>query len=182
MKKPIGLSFEIGCAEKRIGLKKSRKWFCYFSKQKLLHIRPTLNGINAKHGGLKIDINIGTLRRPIPKFWKKEFWSRDYMTQEPFTNPWNSGNHWFVLTIPLFIGIFISICYGAGERQPGFYIGCKTYEVNEISQGLGKYDAGNPENYLHKYPYPENVAWGKTNEVGNIYLCPSASLRDDLVD
>ena len=174
MKKPIGLSFEIGRSESR--------WFWYFGKQKLLHIRSTLNNINARHGGFKIDINIGTLRRPIPKFWKKEFWSRDYMTQEPATNPWNSGNHWFVLTVPFFIGVFISICYGAGERQPGFYIGCKTYEVNEISQGLGKYRKGNPEIRLYKYPYPKHRAWGKASEVGNIYLCLSASLRSDLVD
>jgi len=104
------------------------------------------------------------------------------MTQEPATNPWNSGNHWFVLTIPLFVGLFVSICYGAGERQPGFYIGCKTYKVNKISQGVGNYDIGNPEMYLHKQPYPVNVAWGKSSEVGNVYLCPSASLRGDLVD
>ena len=177
-KKPKGFSFEIGCVEDN-----GRKWFCYLGKQKFLHIRPTcfINGVmtNAHHGGFKLDISFGTLRRPIPKFWKKEFWAKDYMIQEPNTNPWNSGNHWFVLTIPVFIGIFLSISYGAGKRQPGIYIGCKTYEVNKISQDLIDYSAGEP---WVQAVYKDEIAWGDKKEKGNIYLCPSASIRDDLVD
>ena len=170
---PTGISFEIG---------RSDKWFWYLGSLKLLKVRPSLDGIDAKYGGFKFDLLAGTMRRPIPRFWKKEFWSQDYMTKEPATNPWNSGNHWFVLTIPWMIGFFISICYGAGKRQPGFYFGLKTYEVNEISQGLGVYDIGNSQEYLVKLPYPQYVAWGRYDEKGNIYLCPSASVRDDLVD
>lgn len=177
-KKPKGFSFEIGCAKDN-----GRKWFCYLGRQKFLHIRPTclINGVmtNAYHGGFKLDINLGTLRRPVPRFWKKEFWSNDYMTKEPNTNPWNSEKHWFVLTIPIFIGIFLSISYGAGKRQPGIYIGCKTYEVNRISQDLIDYSAGEP---WVQAIYKNKVAWGNKKEKGNIYLCPSVSIRDDLVD
>lgn len=174
MKTPVGISIEIGRDE--------QGWFGYFGKLKLLKVRPSRNGIDAKHGGFKLDLLCGKLRRPIPKFWKREFWAKDYMTKEPVTNPWNSGNHWFVLTIPWTLGLFLSVCYGAGGRQPGFYVGMKAYEVNEISQGLGKYDVGNPQEYLIKWLYPQYVAWGRHDEAGNVYLCPSASIRADLVD
>lgn len=195
-KKPRGLSIEIGCAN----IDGKRKWFIYIGPQKLRHIRPTYDpnsfkrfyfgyGIsdyskweNAYHGGIKFDISIGTMRRPVPCFWKKEFRSTEYMIREPVTNPWNSGNHWFILTFPLFIFPFFMIGYGAGKRQPGIYIGSKTYEVNKISQALGKYDVGNPKVYLEKEPYPQITAWGHGSERGNLYMCLSASLRDDIVD
>ena len=177
-KKPIGVSFEIGCYKKN----NKRKWFVYIGKQKPLHIRPTVNNTNADYGGFKLDLSIGKLRRPVPKFYKKEFWSKDYYTKEQNTNPWNSGNHWFVLSIPCAPSFFLSICYGPGKNQPGFYVGCKTYEVNATSQGLGLYNYGNPEQILHKHRYPTFVAWGKSWEKGSIYLCPSASIRKDLVD
>ena len=170
---PIGITLEVGRDDKG--------WFVYLGKLKLLKVRPSRDGIDAKYGGFKFDLLAGVMRRPIPRFYKKEFWAKDYMVQEPATNPWNSGNHWFVLTLPCF-GFFISACYGKGKRQPGFYFGLKTYEVNEISQGLGRYEIGNPEEYLVKWPYPEIVAWGRNNEKGSLYLCVSASLRDDLVD
>ena len=173
MKTPIGISLEIGRDDKG--------WFTYLGKLKLLKVRPSRDGIDARYGGFKFDLLAGTMRRPIPRFWKREFWSQDYMTKEPATNPWNSGNHWFVLTLPCF-GFFISVCYGKGKRQPGFYFGLKTYEVNEISQGLGRYDIGDPQKCLVKYPYPNNVAWGSPDEVGDINLGLSGSIRDDLVD
>ena len=179
IKKPIGISFEFGCAE----VEGKRKWFVYLSKQKLIHVRATypINGnmINARYGGFKLDLNLGTLRGPIPKFWKKEFWSRDYMTQEPATNPWNSGKHWFVLTIPICIGIFISACFGLGEKQPGFYFGMKTYEVNRISQNLIDYSIGDPSKLA---TWTDKLAWGKEEEKGNIYLYFSMTLREDMVE
>ena len=176
--RPYGISFEIGCYKDG----NQRRWFIYVGKQKPLHIRPTVNNRNADYGGFKLDISIGKLRRPVPKFYKKAFWSKEYMKKEPATNPWNSGNHWFVLSIPFFVGVFLSVCYGAGKNQPGFYIGTKTYEVNAISQGLGLYNFADPTKLLHKHRYPSFVAWGKKWESGNIYLCPSASIRKDLVD
>lgn len=175
MKKPIGISLEIGRDEKG--------WFVYLGKQKMLHIRPTRNNTNARYGGLKIDLSFGTVKRPLPKIYKREYWSKEYMVREPATNPWNSGNHWFVLSIPIPVPtFFVSLCYGAGKRQPGFYFGFKTYEVNAISQGLGRYNVGQPEKVLAKAPYPANVAWGGIKDVGNIYLAFSFSIRKDLVD
>jgi hypothetical protein len=66
--------------------------------------------------------------------------------------------------------------YGAGERQPGFYIGTKTYEVNRISQNRKIYTSDRNDIIRNE------IAWGKESEKGNIYLCPSISIRDDLVD
>jgi len=176
MKKPKGISFEIGCADDN----GSRKWFRYLGPQKLLHIRPTLNGVNAKHGGIKLDLMIGKIRRPIPKFYI--FWrflqcfNKSYVKRETEFNPWNSGNHWFILTIPVWIGFFISASYGKEEKQPGFYFGFKTYEVNRISQNRKIYRPGGNDIFR------KEVAWGSEFEKGNIYLCPSASIRGDLVD
>jgi len=51
---PTGISLEIG---------RSDKWFWYLGKLKLLKVRPSLDGIDAKHGGFKLDIMIGKLRR-----------------------------------------------------------------------------------------------------------------------
>lgn len=218
--KPKGISLEIGRDDKG--------WFSYFGKQKLLHIRPTRHvgnkpktpynhrdWINARYGGLKIDIGFGKWRRPIPQFWSMRFspwfygwWhgkhltdSEKYMVKEPHTNPWNSGKEWFTalpLWFPSLPYFFFSLCYGAGKRQPGFYLGWKAYELNWVSQGLGIYDkdkvmkyAGIPDPkykdtpwiWLHKYPYPDTVAWGSTKEAHNIYVALSASLRlSDMVD
>ena len=165
---PFGISFEIGKDEKG--------YFVYIGKLKLLKVRPSRDVIDARYGGFKFDLLAGTMRRPIPRFWKGEFWSQDYMIKEPATNPWNSGNHWFVLTIPIMVGAFLSFCYGAGERQPGFYIGMKTYEVNRISQNRKIYMPDRND------IIGNDIAWGNELEKGNIYLCPSASIRDDLVD
>jgi len=167
-KKPIGITFEIGKAE--------TGWFWYFGKLKLRKMRPSLDGIDAKFGGLKLDILIGKWRRPIPRFYKPEFWSRDYVKKEQATNPWNSGKHWFIFTIPVFPGIFISLSMGGGEKQPGFYLGTKTYEVNRISQNRKIYMADRNDIILG------TIAWGRPEEKGNIYICPSGSIREDLVD
>jgi hypothetical protein len=173
MRKPIGITFELG--------KSKDGWFVCLGKLKLLRVRPSHKGKDARYGGFKFDFCLGSLCRPVPRFWKREFWSRDYKIKDPATNPWNSGNHWFVLRIPWFIGLFLSLSFGSGKRQPGFYLGCKTYEVNSISQGLGRYDIFTSTS-LPKKPYPAFVAWGSKKDCGNIYLCPSLSVRSDLVD
>ncbi len=174
MKKPIGITFEVG--------KSDRGWFAYLGKLKLLQVRPShhqRNGswVPAKHGGFKFDIVIGKLRRPIPRLYKWAFWAdKNYVSHESAFNPWNSGNYWFVYTFPIEIGLFFSLCYGAGERQPGFYVGTKTYEVNQISQDRKIYKPDRNDVFLPR------IAWGKASEKGNIYLCPSASIRDDMVE
>ena len=200
--KLTGISLEIG---------RSDKWFWYLGRLKLLQVRPSHYKIGeswvpAKYGGLKFDLMLGKLRRPIPRFYRWSFFfNKDYVSHETEFNPWNSGNHWFVLTLsplftlllanllawanvlfiiypvwvvflPFLLNMFMSVCYGAGERQPGFYIGMKTYEVNRISQNRKIYMADRNDIIRN------DIAWGSESEKENIYLCPSASLRDDLVD
>lgn len=173
MSRPKGITFEIGIGE-------GHKPFLYFGRLKLRQVRPTdSDGVAAKHGGFKLDFVYGTMRSPIPKFWKKEFWSTDYMVQEPATNRWNSGNHWFVLTLKRFIGAYVYLSYGPGKYQPGFYFGTKTYEVNRVSQNLIDYTMGDPE----KFPvYKNECAWGTDDEKGNYYMVFSLSIRGDMVD
>ena len=172
MKRPYGITFEIGCRN----VDGRRKWHIYLGWLKLRKVRPSFRGIDDTHGGLKLDFMIGRWRRPVPRFYKPEFWSRDYVKKEQATNPWNSGNHWFVFDIPVFPGIFASLSYGAGKRQPGVYVGTKTYEVNQISQDRKIYQLDGNDIFLPR------VAWGDPKEKGNIYLALSASVREDLAD
>ena len=109
-----------------------------------------------------IDIGIGTIRRPIPKFWIKEFWIRDYAIKNPLTNPWNSGNHWFILNIPVMPYIFLGVFLGRWsktniivktlnkifrtddedvreEYMPGFYIGGRTGYMREHGHQLAEF-------------------------------------------
>ena len=173
MKQPIGKTFEIGCRN----VDGKRKWHVYFGALKLRKMRPSYKGIDDTHGGLKFDVMIGRLRRPIPRFYKLEFWSRDYVKKEQATNPWNSGNHWFVFDIPVCPGVFLSLSYGAGKRQPGIYVGTKTYEVNHISQSLKTY-MPDRNDIINATIAP----WGDLGERGNIYMALSASIREDMVD
>ena len=102
----------------------------------------------AKYFGLKIDLHVGRLRRPIAR---------------PFSglNPWTSGKHWFILDSKIPVpGIFVSFFIRIGKYTPGFYVGTKTYRVDKVSSPA--------------------MAWAHSNEFGNEYLCPSATLRKDL--
>lgn len=90
-----------------------------------------------KKFGLKIDFTIGTHKRPIAKWWKK-----------PRPNPWTSGDHWFTLHIPFMVSCFLSVGFVRGSSRPGFYIGCKTYRVQD-----------------------DNSAWCDPAEIGNTYIC-----------
>ena len=168
MENPTGISFEIGNDD--FG------WFCYIGKLKPLKVRPSREGVDARYGGFKFDIVVGRVRRPVPRFYKPEFWSRDYVKKEQETNPWNSGKHWFIFTLPVFLGFFVSACMGRGEGQPGFYLGFKTYKVNKISQNLKIYKSDRDDIITNA------IAWGDESEKGSVYLCPSGSVREDLVD
>lgn len=189
---PKGISIELGRDEKG--------WFFNIGKYKP-KIRPSRysDSVHAAYGGIKLDFMIGKITRPIPKFYKKEFWSTDYFVQEPATNPWNSGNHWFVfrfITLPAF---FLSISLPFKKIQPGFYIGCKTSKIGYIEQALIDYEAmmkrneetgvyseraiykwigGRPNSDKSNY----EIAWGTEKDRGTIILVPSFSVRDDLVD
>lgn len=184
MNKPYGISVEIGFDNKGIP-------HFHILKQRLQTIRPYIkdndnNWIIAPRGGFKFDLGIGTMRRPIPKFWKKEFWSRDYVTKEQATNPWNSGNHWFVLTIPFIPYFFTSICYGSGEKQPGIYFGFKTYKITEnipcIECQLKKYKDDKNDVFIYDSNTKPILTWCNEKDIGHTYLALSASIRDDMVD
>jgi len=149
MKQPKGVSFEMGLNSKMIPS-------VYLGQQSFRQIRPIASEIDLvtglqkfvrnTYGGIKVDISIGTVVRPVRKPWK---WRT--------SNPWTSGNHWFVLRIPMLITFFISLSLGKRGGQWGMYFGCKTYKVDHIS------NAGN---------------WARDDEVDNVYLCPSASIRE----
>lgn len=147
---------------------------------------------NVMYFGMRFDILFGTLRRPIAPFWKKEFWltnaksygDPNYVRKESATNAWNSNNHWFVLTVPIMPAFFFSACVFGGKkedqvRQPGGYIGFKTYKVDQISSQLLDYET-------QEYQYNENgepiYTWAGAEEQGNLYLCLSATTRSDLVE
>jgi hypothetical protein len=132
-----------------------------------------------RYFGFKLDIMLGTLRFPVKKLWKKEFWkfSLPYADRQTAINPWNSGNHWFVLTIPYCPGFFISCGIGGKYKQPGFYFGFKTYQVNRISSGLINY-------YTNKYEGTEEnpvYTWASKEEQGNIYMCLSTRTSEDIL-
>jgi len=161
MNKPKGISFEIG--------KDDIGWFWYFGKLKLLKVRPSRNNIDAKYGGFKFDIMFGKTRRPVSRFYKiwRFFFNKDYVSHETEFNPWNSGNHWFVWTIPFDIGFFISLSFWIFE----IYFGSKTYAVNRISQNLKIYKPDRNDIIM------DEIAWGDAAEKGNVYMCPSAAFR-----
>jgi len=184
MEKPIGISLEIGFDNSGS--------HCNLLKQRLQSIRPWTKQDGkwkiAPYGGFKFDLTIGTFRRPIPKFWKKEFWSRDYITKEQNTNPWNSDNYWFILSIPWFPSFFISCCYGKGEKQPGFYFGWKTYRIMDLSQGhivecqLKQYMTDRNDKFIFDNDNNPILTWCNINDLGKTYTCLSASIRDDLIE
>jgi hypothetical protein len=110
LKKPIGVSFELG-------FKKNFIPVLYIGKQKIREIRPsykTESGAwrQCENGGIKLDFTIGTVKGPEGPFWKKEFRlnsDEGYVEKESKTNPWNSGNWAVVMELPYFPSMFISI-------------------------------------------------------------------------
>ena len=185
IKKPIGFTFSCGTNSLT-----EFPQFCFFKQTG--NIRPQIynNGKleKIKFSGFKIDIGIGTWKRPIPKFWKKDFWSRDKRIQS-YYNPWNSGNHWFIITLPYMPYFFICfIPFSFKKYHPGFYLGGRTGEMNHWSHWLldnSYYDENGDLPRPRPWVRDENgnvvLAWGSWEEEGNIYIEPSVSLRDDML-
>lgn len=196
MKKPFGYSIHIGLNSKFLPT-------VILAPLKVGTIRPKTNEdigfyeeaevSNVVFFGVRFDLLFGTLRRPIPKFFKKEFWlgnakdpgDLNYVRKESAINPWNSGNHWFVLSIPIMPAFFFSICCAIGKnkdgtwKQPGGYIGFKTYQVDQISSQLLDYET---QEYLYNESGDPIYTWPTEEEQGNMYLCLSATTRSDLVE
>lgn len=113
-------------------------------------------GYRPRSWGFKIDLVIGKMIRPIPKFWKPGFWRG-----EDEYNPWKGGKFWFILRIPFMLGFFISMSAG----RFGMYFGCKTFEVAPRHQSWARYG---------RWLRPEEVG---TDEEPAVYLQLSATTR-----
>ncbi len=125
-----GLSLSVGSHERGL-------WFDHDHQQ----YQP--NGF-----GLRLDLVAGKMIRPVPKFW------------EPANNPWQGGEPWFVLRMPM-IGPFFSIAIG----QRGAYLGFKTLRVEDRHRAPERYG-----NWMRQDEFPE------ANDV-RVYLQPSDTLR-----
>jgi len=156
LKTPIGISIEFGinshgCPSLLIY---RQKWGRLRAKvpEGIEHWHTSDVLTTATYLGLKLDLHFGTWKRPVMKPWAK-------------SNPWTDGKHWFVMFIPAMIGAFFSFFVKFGNKEPGFYIGTKSYRVDDISA-----------------PQRVDGAWAKESDRGNVYLCPSFTIRGDLVD
>ena len=185
MRKPKGLTFQIGF---------KRWWRPELSIGSLKPgVSPHYHDPSWPHdhgwrpypkGGFRFDLLVGTFRRPVPKFWKREFWwdyDKYYAERNQATNPWNSGNYWFIATIPWMPAFFLSCSWGWGEKQPGFYVGFKTYRVDHISCQLKQFKPDRDDLFVFDGEGNKVWTWCDAEEVGNEYLCLSASVRGDMV-
>jgi len=98
--------------------------------------------------GMKFDIVAGQMIRPVPKFWEKS------------NNPWKGDEPWFVIRSPM-IGPFLSMAVG----DFGFYLGFKTFKVQDEHRSLDRYGRWMKGN---EFPEPNDV---------NVFLQPSATIR-----
>jgi hypothetical protein len=98
--------------------------------------------------GVKFDIVAGQMIRPVPKFW------------ESGNNPWQGGEPWFVLRMPM-IGPFLSISFG----EIGAYVGFKTFKVDQRHRSLDRYGRWMRED---EFPEPNDV---------RVYVQPSLTIR-----
>ena len=175
MKIATGISFCIG--------KHNGRFRYYIGKLLKCSIRPRIGaGDNDQmQTGLRVDLVLGRIVRPIPKFWKREFWSRDRYIKNITTNPWNSGNHWFVIRIFPVPMLFVSASFLIGKYNPGGYIGGRTALVNNYTHYLANWAADGSVLNWQKNHSDENIcAWGELSEDGNIYVQSTASLRLDM--
>jgi|AntAceMinimDraft_18_1070375.scaffolds.fasta_scaffold264989_1 hypothetical protein len=175
-KKPKGISFQLGIDEN--GFHPRISWL------ETTTLRPRVNGKPAKYGGIRFDLVFGTYRCPMPKFWKKELYlnpRKHYVEKEQNTNTWNSGNYWFKFTLPCVPGFYLFAAYGK-KKQPGFYFGFKSYEVNNISCQLKEYKEDRNDIFIFDKNGKPVLTWCDENEIGNRYICFSVTIRDDIVD
>jgi hypothetical protein len=109
------------------------KWRLWVGRLLAATIRPRLPRMPRGAGsvicdaGIRFDIAVGPLVRPIAKLYHWRFWKGDKRY-----NPWNGGGHWFVLKIPFAILPFVSVMFGQRKSGivPGFYIGGRTADLS----------------------------------------------------
>jgi len=88
--------------------------------------RPQIDGLDCWFG-FRFDLVWGPLVMPVRKWYLPRAWGGDQRY-----NPWNSGNHWFVVKLPIFLGFFVSVLLGKalGSKVPGFWFGCRTANLS----------------------------------------------------
>jgi len=145
MKKVYGISLTVGSFEKGI-------W--YDSDKTVYH---------PKGYGIRFHVVCGKLLRPVPCFYKRDYWKWLFRksTSGINYNCWKGGEYWFVIRIPVIILPFISIAIG----KFGLYFGGKTYGVT-----------------TELYTNARYKRWIKYKECGPVgdeyrYVSISASLR-----
>lgn len=184
MKKTIGISFELG-----INSEGFPSLLLYRQKRGRLRAKVPEHHLGlwyagddletAHYLGLKLDINLGQWRWPEPKYWLMPDKDADEWGRQSWPpSAWNSGNHWFVFDsiLPL-PGIFFSFFFKFFRWTPGFYLGFKTYRVDQQSSQKKDKDG----NFIMKDGKPV-YTWASKNEQGNVYLCCSGSIRKNMVD
>ena len=102
-----------------------------------------------KGWGLVVKLWIGSVIRPVPKFWIKD------------SNPWRGDDPWFVIRIPFVIAPFVSIALG----RIGVYFGFKTFEVKDKHRSLDRYG-----NWMREEEFGTDVDPAE-------YLAPSVTIR-----
>jgi hypothetical protein len=97
--------------------------------------------------GLKFDLVMGDVIRPVPKFWERG------------NNPWQGDEPWFVLRFPM-VAPFVSVAAG----DLGVYLGFKSFAVTD------KHHHGRYEKWMKDREFG-------TDAEPAYYLTPTASLR-----
>jgi len=106
-------------------------------------------GYQPKGWGIRLNIVVGKMIRPVPRFWKP------YSQWDTWRDPW------FVIRLPFIIAPFISMALGA----LGLYIGCKTFLCRPEHLDVSRYG---------KWLRPEECG---TDEEPAEYLQPSMTWR-----
>lgn len=169
MKTVTGKSFCIG----------DKGW--YFGPHISKHMRPRIgqDSSGIMRTGIRFDAFIGYIVRPVSKWYHWRLW-KAVLTGNKYGkmlfNPWNSGNHWFVLRIPFRLPVlFISASIIIGKFNPGGYLGFRTALVDNNTHRKAEWaDDGEVLRWCDEY------AWGNESENGNIYAEPTACLRMDM--
>lgn len=157
-------------------------WGVRVTKLLEANIRPRIDG-DVCEAGVRVDLTWGTIRRPIPRFFTKAFWSKDKYKKNSETNAWNSGNHWFVLTIPWALTLFTCVLFGKwGKNVPGGYLGGRTAWMNDYSHYLAIWRKdGEVKEWAKNPDGSQKLAWGELSEGGNLYIEPTVTIRKDMM-
>ena len=88
----------------------------------------------------------------------------------------------------MFPSFFLCVCYGPWEKQPGFYIGWKTYRIADLTQmpivecQLKEYMPDRDDKFICHEDGSPVLTWCNNDDLGKTYTCLSASLRGDMVE